>query len=161
MTKTGLLSPSCQNPSIPWKLRNEILEIKTSRVTQLPWSSTTLNHKIPSHLRALYTHLLEILTFHYTRTQFWNQAHNRRRLSPFQHRLILSQKCWRSGEKLGKFLARSSTSIRDYVGWSIGPLVGWSLRPYVPTMKFCEICLCGKLVMSQLLREEEKEEEIS
>jgi hypothetical protein len=33
-----------------------------------PWSSTTLNHKIPSHLRALYTHLLEILTFHYTHT---------------------------------------------------------------------------------------------
>jgi hypothetical protein len=47
----------------------------------------TLNHKIPSHLRALYTHLLEILTFHYTRTQLWNQAHNQRRLSPFQHRL--------------------------------------------------------------------------
>jgi hypothetical protein len=52
----------------------------------------TLNHKIHSHLRALYTHLLEILTFLYTRTKLWNQAHNRHRLSPFQHRLILSEK---------------------------------------------------------------------
>jgi hypothetical protein len=65
-----------------------------------------LKHKIPSHLRALYTHLLEILTFHYTRTQVWNQAHNRRRLSPFQHRLILSQKCRPSGEKLRELFKR-------------------------------------------------------
>jgi hypothetical protein len=71
-----------------------------------PWSSTTLNHKIPSHLRARYTHLLEILTFHYTCTQLWSQAHNRRRLSPFQHRLILSQKYRPSGEKLGEFFKR-------------------------------------------------------
>jgi hypothetical protein len=78
-------------------------------VVKPPWSSTTLNHKIPSHLRALYTHLLEILTFHYTRTQLWNQAHNRHRLRPFQHRLILSQKCWPSGEKLGEFFKRSKT----------------------------------------------------
>jgi hypothetical protein len=54
------------------------------------WSSMTLNHRIPSHLRAVYMHLLEILTFYYTRTQLWNQAHNPRSLSPFQHRLILS-----------------------------------------------------------------------
>jgi hypothetical protein len=66
----------------------------------------TLNHKILGYLRALYTHLLEILTFHYTFTQLWNQAHNRRRLSPFQHRLILSQKCWPSGKKLGEFFKR-------------------------------------------------------
>jgi hypothetical protein len=32
------------------------------------------------------------------------------------------------------FWARSSTSIRDYVGPSVGPLVG----PSVPTIKFCE-----------------------
>jgi hypothetical protein len=61
-------------------------------VDEPPFSSMSLNHKIPSHLRALYSHLLEILTFHYTRTQSWNQAHNRSRLSPIQHRLILSQK---------------------------------------------------------------------
>jgi hypothetical protein len=66
----------------------------------------TLNHKNPSHLRALYTHLLEILTFHYTRTQLWNQAHNRCRLSPFLNRLILFQKCRPSGEKLGEFFKR-------------------------------------------------------
>jgi hypothetical protein len=67
----------------------------------------TLKHKIPSHLyRALYTHLLEILTFHYTCTQLWNQAHNCRRLSLFQHRLILSQKCRPSGKKLGEFFKR-------------------------------------------------------
>jgi hypothetical protein len=36
----------------------------------------TLNHKIPCHLRALYRHNLEIFTFHCTRTQSWNQAHN-------------------------------------------------------------------------------------
>jgi hypothetical protein len=52
-------------------------------VDEPPFSSMSLNHKIPS---------LEILTFHYTRTQSWNQAHNRSRLSPIQHRLILSQK---------------------------------------------------------------------
>jgi hypothetical protein len=69
-----------------------------------PRSSTTF--KIPSDLRALYTHLLEILTFHYTRTQSWNQAHNLRRLSPFQHRLILAQKCRPSGKKLGEFFKR-------------------------------------------------------
>jgi hypothetical protein len=63
----------------------------------------TLNHKIPSHFRALYTHLLEILTFYYTRTQLWNQAHNLCRLSPLQYRLILSQKCQPSGEKLEEF----------------------------------------------------------
>jgi hypothetical protein len=61
---------------------------------------------IPSHLRALYMHLLEISTFHYTRIQLWNQAHNRLRLSPFQHRLVLSQKCWPSGEKLGELFNR-------------------------------------------------------
>jgi hypothetical protein len=43
----------------------------------------------------------------------------------------------------------------------VGRSVGWSVRPYVPTMKFCKICLRGKLFTSQLLREEEKEEEIS
>jgi hypothetical protein len=74
-----------------------------------PWSSMTLNLKITSHLRALYTHLLDILTFHYTRTQLWNQAHNRRRLSPFKHRLILSQKCQPSGEKLIEFFKRKRT----------------------------------------------------
>jgi hypothetical protein len=74
-----------------------------------PWSSAMLNLKIPSHFRALYTHLLAILTFHYTRTQMWNQAHNRRRLSAFQHRLILSQKCQPSGEKLGEFFKRRRT----------------------------------------------------
>jgi hypothetical protein len=52
----------------------------------------TLNHKVPSHLRALYTHNLRILTFHCTRTQLWNQAHNCRRLSPYQHKLTLSEK---------------------------------------------------------------------
>jgi hypothetical protein len=44
-------------------------------VVEPPWSSMTLNHKIPNHLRALYNHLLEILTFHYTCIQSWNQAH--------------------------------------------------------------------------------------
>jgi hypothetical protein len=38
----------------------------------------------------------------------------------------------------------------------VGLLVGWLVVPSVPTMK-----LRGKLVMLQLLREEEKEEEIS
>jgi hypothetical protein len=66
----------------------------------------TLNHKIPSHFRALYTHLLEILIIHYTRTHLWNQAHMRCRLSPFQYRLILSQKCQPSSRKLGEFFKR-------------------------------------------------------
>jgi hypothetical protein len=63
----------------------------------------TLNYKIPSHLRALYTHLLENFSFQYTGTQLWNQAHNCHRLVPFQYRLILSQKCRPSGKKLGDF----------------------------------------------------------
>jgi hypothetical protein len=79
------------------------LQLATLLLLNPPWQSITLSHKIPSHLRALYTHHLEILTFHYTCTQLWNQAHNRHRLSPFQHRLILSQKCRPSGEKLGEF----------------------------------------------------------
>jgi hypothetical protein len=66
----------------------------------------TLNHKIPSHLRALYMHNFGILTFHCTRSQLWNQAHNRRRLSPFQNKLTLSQKCLPSGRKSGEFLLR-------------------------------------------------------
>jgi hypothetical protein len=94
-----LLGPFCD-------LRN----LQSARLLLLnpPSSSMTLNHKIPSHLRALYTHLLEILTFHYNRIQLWNQAHNRNRrwLSPFQHRLILSQKCQPSGGKLGEFFKR-------------------------------------------------------
>jgi hypothetical protein len=42
-----------------------------------PWPSMTLNHKIPSHLRALYMHDLGILTFHWhcTLIQLWNQTH--------------------------------------------------------------------------------------
>jgi hypothetical protein len=68
-----------------------------------PWSSMTLNHKIPSHLRALYTHNLGILTFHSTHTQLWNQAHNRRRLTQFQHKLTLSQKRWPSRRWSGEF----------------------------------------------------------
>jgi hypothetical protein len=54
----------------------------------------------------LYMDLLEILTFYYTRIQLWNQTHNRRKLSPSQHRLILSQKCRPSGEKLGEFFKK-------------------------------------------------------
>jgi hypothetical protein len=94
-----LLGPSCH----PWNV-----QAATLLLLNPPWSSMTFNHKIPSHLRALYRHLLEILTFHYTctRTQLWNQAHNRRRLSPLQYRLILSQKCWPSGKKLGEFFKR-------------------------------------------------------
>jgi hypothetical protein len=88
-----------------------------------PWSSTMLNLKIPSHLRALYTHLLEIFTIHYTRTQLWNQAHNRRRLSPFQHRLILSQKCQPSGEKLREFFKKRRTRHGLLVSASI--LLSW------------------------------------
>jgi hypothetical protein len=82
------------------------LQSATLLLLNPPWSSMTLNHKIPSHLRDLYMHLLEILTFHYTRTQLWNQAHNRHRFSPFQHRLILSQKCRPSGKKLREFYKR-------------------------------------------------------
>jgi hypothetical protein len=82
------------------------LQSATLLLLNPPWSSMTLNHKIPSHLKALYTHLLEILTFHYTRTQLWNQAHKCRKLSPFQYRLVLSQRCRSSGEKLGEFLIR-------------------------------------------------------
>jgi hypothetical protein len=80
-----------------------------------------LNHKIPSHLRALYKLLLGILTFHYTHTQLWNQAHNhnRCRLSPFQHRLILSQKCWPSGGKLGEFFKRKRMRHRLLASASI------------------------------------------
>jgi hypothetical protein len=115
-----------------------------------PWPSMTLNHKIPSHLRALYTHNLGILTFHCSRTQLWNQAHNRSRFSPFQNKLILSQKCRPSGRRSGKFLGAKSTSIRDCVRRSVGRLVD----PSVPMMQ-----LRGKLVTSQLLREEEEEEE--
>jgi hypothetical protein len=48
------------------------------------------------------------------------------------------------------FLGAKSTSIRDCVGWLVGPLVRWS----VPTMQ-----LRGKLVTSRLLQEEEEEEE--
>ena len=58
---------------------------------------------------------------------------------------------------LALFLGAKSTSIRDCVRRSVGRSVGQS----VPTMKVCEICLHGKLVTSRLLREEEKEEEIS
>jgi hypothetical protein len=49
----------------------------------------TLNHKVSSHFRALYMYNLGILTFHCTHTQLWNQAHNRCRLSPFQHKLTV------------------------------------------------------------------------
>jgi hypothetical protein len=53
-------------------------------------------------------------------------------------------------------------SVRPSVGWLVRPLVGWSVRwlvgpsvgRSVPTMQ-----LCGKLVTSRLLREEEKEED--
>jgi hypothetical protein len=92
-----LLGPFCH----PRNLQSATLLLLNS-----PWSSMTLNHKIPSHLRALYRHLLEILTFHYTCTKLWNQAHNRCWLSPFQHRLILSQKVRPSGRKLGEFFKR-------------------------------------------------------
>jgi hypothetical protein len=70
------------------------------------WPSMTLNHIIPSHLRALYMHNLGILTFHCTRTQLWNHAQNRCRLSPFQHKLTLSQKCQPSGRRSGEFFVR-------------------------------------------------------
>jgi hypothetical protein len=66
----------------------------------------TLNHKVPSHVRALYTHNLGILTFHCTRTQLWNQAHNRGRLSSFQHKLTPSQKCRPSGRRSGEFFVK-------------------------------------------------------
>jgi hypothetical protein len=109
--KVCYLCPCCQDCGGPFcHPRN--LQSATLLLLNPPWSSMTLNLKIPSHLRALYTHLLEILTFHYTRTQLWNQAHNRRRLSLFQHRLILSQKCRPSGEKLGEFFKRRRTRHR-------------------------------------------------
>jgi hypothetical protein len=79
----------------------------------------TFIHKIPSHLRALYTHLLEILTFHYTRTQLWKQAHNHHRLGPFQHKLILSLKCRPSGGKLKGFLKRRRMRCRLLASASI------------------------------------------
>jgi hypothetical protein len=62
--------------------------ISDAVVVEPLWPSMTLNHKIPCHLRALYTHNLGILTFHSTHTQLWNQAHNRRRVSPFQHNSV-------------------------------------------------------------------------
>jgi hypothetical protein len=71
-----------------------------------PWPSMILNHKIPSHLRALYTYNLGILTFHCTSTQLWNQAYNRRRLSPYQHKLTLSQKCRSSGRRSRELFMR-------------------------------------------------------
>jgi hypothetical protein len=43
---------------------------------------------------------------HCSRTQLWNQGHNHRRLSPFQHRLMLSQKRRPSGMRLGEFFKR-------------------------------------------------------
>jgi hypothetical protein len=49
---------------------------------------------------------LGILTFHCTHTRLWNQAHNCRRLSPFQHKLTLSQKCRPSGRRFREFLVR-------------------------------------------------------
>jgi hypothetical protein len=71
-----------------------------------PWPSMTLNPKIRSHRRALYMHNLGILTFHCTCTQLWNQAHNRRRLRPFQHKLTPSQKCRPSGRRSREFFVR-------------------------------------------------------
>jgi hypothetical protein len=65
-----------------------------------------LNHKIPCHLRALYMHNLGIMTFHCTSTQLWNQAHNRRRLRPFQQKLTPSKKCWPSGKTFGELFVR-------------------------------------------------------
>jgi hypothetical protein len=41
-----------------------------------------------------------------TRTQLWNQAHNCGKLSPFQHKLTLSQKCWPSGRRSGECFVR-------------------------------------------------------
>jgi hypothetical protein len=46
------------------------------------------------------------------------------------------------------FQARSSASITHSVRPSVRWMDGW----YVPTMKFCEICLHQKLVTSKLLR---------
>jgi hypothetical protein len=71
-----------------------------------PWQSMTLNYKIPSYLRVLYMQNLRILTFHCTGTQLWNQVHNHRRLSPFHHKLTLSQKCRPSGRRSGKFFVK-------------------------------------------------------
>jgi hypothetical protein len=56
---------------------------------------------------------------------------------------------------------RSSASIRDCVGWLVGPSVCRFVRPSVrssvgPTST---MQLRGKLVTSRLLQEEEKEEE--
>jgi hypothetical protein len=47
--------------------RNSVTPVTPLQATA-PWSSITLNHKISSHLRALYPHFLEILTFHCTHT---------------------------------------------------------------------------------------------
>jgi hypothetical protein len=56
---------------------------------------------------------------------------------------------------VGKFLGAKSTSIRDCVRLSVGPLVRWSVGPSVPH----DVRLRGKLVTLRLLREDEEEEE--
>jgi hypothetical protein len=43
--------------------------------------------------------------------------------------------------------------VVGWLGWLVGPSVGRLVGPYVPTMKFCEISLRGKLVTWQLLRD--------
>jgi hypothetical protein len=93
------------------KLRGPFCHLRNLQLAMLlllnsPWPSMTLIQKIPSHLRPLYMHNLGILTFHCTQAQLWNQVHNRRRLSPFQHKLTLSQKCWPSARRSGEFFVR-------------------------------------------------------
>jgi hypothetical protein len=58
--------------------------------------------------------------------------------------------CTSNEIRLWAFYARSSASIRDCVGRSIGPSVGRSVLM---------MQLRGKLVTSRLLREQEEEEE--
>jgi hypothetical protein len=72
-----------------------------------PWSSMTLNHKIPDHLTQSPLHTppgdLDLPLHPHPVVEPGPQP---RRFSPFQHRLILSQKCRLSGEKLGELFKR-------------------------------------------------------
>jgi hypothetical protein len=93
--------------------------------TYITWiNSSKLSTNVPelTSMWCRYFHILsKILTFHYIRTKLWNQAHNRnrRRLGPFQHRLILSQKCQPFGRKLGEFFKRNRMRHRLLASASI------------------------------------------
>jgi hypothetical protein len=96
--------------------------IRDAAIVEPPLANHDTQPQGDSHLRALYMHNLGILTFNCTHTKLWNQAHNRRRLSPFQNKLTLSQKCRPSGRKSGEFFCEEEDDA-----WAAG-VCGYTMQ---------------------------------